>query len=201
MSDSTIAVTSIDLVTGKDNGTGPARAIRLTRSSSGLQASVDGGAPAAIGGGGVTSISGNGVDNTAPATPIIQSASASLEGTMTAAKFSRLNKLQMLFKEGADLTDADVTIQPYTDKCSLYVLRDGVITANRTVRLGITSSFGPFTCVIMVLDTSSHTYIVADHAGTALFTHAANSVPFLYWGYNGTGTGFIANIQQYADTP
>lgn len=58
MSDSTLAVTALDLITGKDSGTGPARVIRLTRSSAGLQMSVDGAVPGLIGGSGLDAVGG-----------------------------------------------------------------------------------------------------------------------------------------------
>lgn len=74
MADPTIEVTAIDLITGKGDGTGPARTIRLTRGASGLLASVDGGAPAALGGSGVATVAagaGITVDVTDPANPSV----------------------------------------------------------------------------------------------------------------------------------
>ncbi len=68
-------VTTLDVITGPDT-TGPVGTVRISRSASGLQASVDGAAPAALGGAGVASIvagTGISVDATDPAAPIVAS--------------------------------------------------------------------------------------------------------------------------------
>ena len=61
-------------------------------------------------------------------------------GAMSAAQFAQLVKLlnNNTLKTGAALTNASVTIQPFTDVCSQYAMAASVRTTNRVVTLGVT---------------------------------------------------------------
>ncbi len=136
-------------------------------------------------------------------TALINAASASLSGAMTATQFSKLLGLDALAR-GADLTDASATIQPFSDKCSLYVLPNGVLTADRTLTVSITSGTPVAQTIvdILVLDTSAHSFTIQNNTPTTLYTHAGSGVPMIYrlfssgGGVFGTNTVFFANANQ-----
>jgi hypothetical protein len=164
-------------------------------------ASVGGAAFASIGGGGgsgITVTPNTGLSGTGTAgSPLAGvAASGSVPGTMTPTQFTKLLGTIPLSR-GTDLTDSSPTINPFTDHCSLYVLQNGVLTANRILTLATAGGFGPLTVTIVVLDTSGFTYAIKDIGGTTPFTHPASSVPIAYTLYNSTGTGWTANISQF----
>jgi len=101
----------------------------------------------------------------------------------------------------ATLTDASVTIQPFTDKCSKYILPSGTLTANRILTLGVTSAVTSDIIQIVVLDISAHTYRINDDAGTQLVLKGASpGQAHTYQFYYNGGTGhFIANVQWWTD--
>jgi hypothetical protein len=77
--------------------------------------------------------------------------------------------------QGNQLTDADLTIAPGTDKCSLYVLPRGTLTANHNVRVAIANMLPRQGVCILVRDTSANTYAILDDvSGATLFTRPAN---------------------------
>jgi hypothetical protein len=95
-------------------------------------------------------------------------ATTSLNGLMSA------DSAKMELRRGADLTDADITITPGDDKCSLYVLPAGTLTANRAVTVSPTNANSTDTCRIVVRDTSSHTYRINNGGGTQIYLRAAS---------------------------
>lgn len=86
-------------------------------------------------------------------------------------------------KIGADLPDADTTIQPSQLQQARFILRQGTLTANRILTLGNTSAVNAEMCQIIVEDTSAFTYTIKDSAGTVLFAKAANQPAKLYMFY------------------
>lgn len=77
------------------------------------------------------------------------------------------------FRRGANLTDADITIDPNADKCNLYVLPAGTLTGNRSVTVASTSPAGTIV-LIVVEDISANTYTIKSNAGATLWTKAAS---------------------------
>lgn len=77
------------------------------------------------------------------------------------------------FKRGANLGDADVTIQPFTDNCSLYVIPPNTLTANRTYTLGNTSAPGAgiiWVCTIVRYDRTAFTVTIKKADTTTIYT-------------------------------
>lgn len=99
-------------------------------------------------------------------------------------------------KAGANLTDANQTLQPVTDKASLY-RQVTPLTANRTKTLGTTNAFAGLTVYIQREDTAAFTLAVVNGgvgAGT-LFTFAATPTEaqlcaFQFDGINWNAAGF-----------
>jgi hypothetical protein len=76
---------------------------------------------------------------------------------------------------GADLIDADDTVNPASSKISASTLREPTLTAARVLTIGVTGS--PVTShayQVIRRDLSAYTYTVKDDAGTTLFTFAAS---------------------------
>lgn len=78
--------------------------------------------------------------------------------------------------EGADLTDSDQTINPGTDKKSQYVMRAGVMTANRTVTLSNAGSpVNLYVADIIREGTEAFTLTIKRADGTTIFTIPAST--------------------------
>jgi hypothetical protein len=106
-------------------------------------------------------------------TTLVNAATGSLPGALTAAQFLKLAGIYRRVV-GAALADADATINAATDKASQYVLA-GPLTANRVLTLGNGGS--PVVgqnIEIVSLDTSAFTYEIRNAAAGSLFTFAAN---------------------------
>jgi hypothetical protein len=76
---------------------------------------------------------------------------------------------------GANLGNADATINPASDKASLYLLPAGTLTAARVLTLGVSGA--PITSSVLQVvrrDLSANTLTVNDDAGTTLLTFAAS---------------------------
>ena len=155
-------------------------------------------------------------------TALIEPASHTASGAMTPTQFDRLaltptemtaeldeatNTLPGLMpaktragdKTNSDvvLTDADATIQPFTDGCSRYVLPAGTLTGNRVLTLGIVSAFPIAVLDIVVLDTSVHTFTIKNNAGTTIFTKGASDPAKTYEAYV-TGGDWIASTAWFS---
>lgn len=89
-----------------------------------------------------------------------------------------LSTLTTIFNRGADLTDADTTLQPFTDRAWFYVLPAGTLTASRTFTLGNTNFYntaGMFLwCGILRYDTSANTVVVKKADTTTIYTDPAS---------------------------
>lgn len=176
MATPTQQVSQLDVIAGP-SATGPVGAVRVTRSATGLQVSVDGGPPADIGGGGVATVTGAAVDNTDPANPIVTA---------------------VVPKRAAALTDASATKSPGTDKASQYVLPAATLTTARTLTLGTAGSPATSLAVEVVrFDLTANTFAVINGgagAGTLLTFGAspteAQGATFTFDGTNWSLTAF-----------
>lgn len=87
----------------------------------------------------------------------------------------------LIYSRGADLINADQTIQPFTDRAFFYVLPAGTLTANRIVTFGNTGFYtaaGPvFVAGIIRLDTSAFTLTVRRADATVIYTDPASPPP------------------------
>lgn len=154
----------------------PAGRIRLRKSGGQLQVSISGAAYVSAG-------------------ALIDPASASSAGSMSAADFSKLLAMYRP-KQGTALTDADQTLQPFTDKASEYV-QATTLTANRTKTLGTTTVVTGTLVRIVRTDTAAKTLAVVN-GGTAagtLFTFDASpteiqAATFYYNGVDWLRVGF-----------
>lgn len=75
---------------------------------------------------------------------------------------------------GSDLTNADVTVNPASDKATLYSLPAATLTANHVLTLGVSGS--PITNSVVQIerrDLTSNTYTVKNDSGTSLLIFAA----------------------------
>lgn len=90
------------------------------------------------------------------------------------------------FKSGADLADADATIQPVSGKFGRVILPAGTLTGDRVLTLGDTgyaSTDGTSLFQVIVLDTSAHTYTIKDSTGTDLYVHGSGMPARMYQFY------------------
>jgi len=129
-------------------------------------------------------------------------------GAVTPAKLSSKAAINeflenlIIRKRGADLPDAPITIQPVTDKCSLYVLQDGVLTANRALAMGIAGYLSTLDVFILVLDTSANIYTITNDVGALLYTHQGSVTgPMVYQMYAAVAGKFIANVRGFVVNP
>lgn len=79
----------------------------------------------------------------------------------------------MSYARGADLGDADATLQPFTDNASLYVLPPNTLTANRTITFGNTSAPGAgqnWLCTILRYDRTAFTLTIKKTDTTTIYT-------------------------------
>lgn len=83
---------------------------------------------------------------------------------------------------GGFLTNTDQTIQPGTDKASLYILLPGVLTANHVLTVGTTGANTNDYCKIVRMDKSAFTYTIQNPTPTTLHTTTASSTVDI--GYN-----------------
>lgn len=112
---------------------------------------------ASITGPGVSTVTGTLVNNADPANPIINLPSGVIQP-----------------KAGANLTNADATINPASDAASLYTLPAATLTGAHILTLGVSGS--PITNSIVQLirrDLTSNTYTIKDDAGTTLLVFAS----------------------------
>ena len=146
---------ALDLTEDGSADLAPQGTTRLKRVGGVLKVSADGGAFGDLGA-------------TVPA------ASASAPGTMSAADFSKLLAV-LRPKPGTNLTNADQTLQPFTDKASQYT-QATALTANRTKTLGTTSVVTGTRVRIVRTDTAAFTLIIVNGGGGAgtLFTFPAS---------------------------
>lgn len=99
---------------------------------------------------------------------------------------------------GTVLTDADTTIEPFTDKAGVYVLPAGTLTANRVLTVNNTGGIGPWALWLAVYDLSASTYTIKNSATTTIFTKAASpGRAILFQIYSASGGAWVANIAQY----
>jgi hypothetical protein len=86
-----------------------------------------------------------------------------------------------MFSRGADIGDADTTLQPFTDRAWFYVLPANTLTANRVITLGNTNfynSAGMFLWVgILRYDTGAFTLRINNTAGAQIYLDPASPAP------------------------
>jgi hypothetical protein len=104
----------------------------------------------------------------------IDSATASLSGLLSASHFTKLAAMYRP-KQGTALTNADQTLQPFTDKASEYV-QTTALTANRVKTLGTTTVVEGTVVRIVREDTAAFTMEIVNGggAGGTPFTFAAS---------------------------
>ncbi len=169
--------------------TANAGAIAIQNINGALKQVDDQGTVTSIGGGAGT------VTTSAPASgtgtaldPVtVVAASGSVAGSMSAANFAKLAALY-LTKAGTALTDANQTVQPFTDKASAYVQLTA-LTASRTKTLGVTTVVTGTTVYIIRADSAAFTMPIANGGtnGGTLFTFGASptEIQGVACGYNG----------------
>jgi len=188
-----LVVQYVDIVGGNVD-VSPANTARISKDGSGkLQVSVNGSAFQEIvaGPGSVVSVTGPAVDNTDPANPVVNKlATTTTNGLMSSADWS----FQM--NHGENLTDADATANPATDKASVYVLPANTLTADRILTAGVGG--GPPATLIfyVVVQPQTHAYTIKSDAGATLFTGGNNTQTLIYTLYL-TGGHFTANSVTY----
>jgi hypothetical protein len=98
-------------------------------------------------------------------TAMLNAATSSLQGALSAAHFTRLSTSSGLsgMAFGSNLTDASTTINPGTDKASGYLLPAATLSVNRTTTLG-TSGSPPtgLTVTIFRYDLTAHTEAIVN---------------------------------------
>lgn len=98
---------------------------------------------------------------------------------------------------GADIPDADTTLQPFVDLCSEYVMETGVSTADRTVTMGVTSAIvSSFIQVCLVIKPQAHSITIKNDGGTTLYVAgpvAQTVVVSVFY----SGTHFALNVAQF----
>lgn len=98
-----------------------------------------------------------------------------------------------MYQRGADLGDASVTIQPFTDRAWFYVLPAGTLTASRTITLGNTNFYNTagitLWCGILRLDTSANTLVIKKADGTTIYTDPASPAQSRYLQFACDNTG------------
>ncbi len=122
-------------------------------------------------------------------------ATDSLQGVMTAAQYGKL-ALMYRPKQGTALTDANQTLQPFTDKASEYV-QTTALGASRTKTLGTTTVVTGTVVRIVRADTAAFTMPIVNGGGSAgtLFTFGASptekqAASFYYNGTDWVLVGF-----------
>lgn len=180
-----------------------------------------------IGSGVLESITGDGVDNTDPANPVVDLTgvidtamfAAGAEAPLAtapgdaAAFTAELNPatntlpgLMLASAKASDkrtsaavLTDANATIQPFTDACSRYILPAGTLTANRVLTLGITGAIPGRVCEIVILDTSAATYTINNNAGAPIAAKGISDPAQTFQVYL-NGADWVASTSWYSGT-
>lgn len=129
------------------------------------------------------------------ATALLNLATDSLPGLESAAQFTTLLKTR-LPKAGTNLTDANQTLQPVTDKASQYT-QVTTLTGNRTKTLGVTNGITGLCVRIVREDTANQTLAVINGGtnGGTLLTFAASpseiqAATFFYNGVDWVLAGF-----------
>lgn len=117
---------------------------------------------------------------------------ASAGAALTALGAASTTNLALVLKpkEGAALTDANATIQPFTDKASQYTLPASTLTTNRTLTLGTTGVLTGTLVRIARKDLTANTYAIANggtNGGTLLtFGASPTTIEAATFFYNGT---------------
>lgn len=98
-------------------------------------------------------------------------------------------------RQGANLTDADATVNPASSQISASLLPAGTLSANRVLTLGVTGS--PVTghiYQVLRYDLTANTYAVKDDAATTLYTFAASptTAQGVTFYYNGTHYAYLS---------
>lgn len=92
-----------------------------------------------------------------------------------------VSQLEKIFVRGANLTDADATLQPFTDRAWFYVMPASTMSAARTITLGNTDFYntaGMFLwCGILRLDTTANTLTVKKTDTTTIYVDPASPAP------------------------
>lgn len=91
------------------------------------------------------------------------------------------------------LPNANATIQPNTDFCSLYILPAGTLTANRVLTVDNAAGDNSKIVQIAVLDTSSFTYDIQNSTPTLQYQKTANRPAATYQLFHSGGV-WSANI-------
>jgi hypothetical protein len=98
----------------------------------------------------------------------------------------------------AYLTDADATVEPFTDKIGIYILRAGTLTANRVLQVNNTNGLSTWEVQIAVYDLSAHTYTINSSTPATIYTKGASpGRAILYQLYSAAGAAFVANVARY----
>jgi hypothetical protein len=152
------------------------------------------------GGGGLSTVS-----TSAPATgdgsvahPVtVQASSGSQAGSMASADFSKLAAIYRP-KAGSALTDADQTLQPFTDKSDQYV-QSVALTSNRTKTLGVTSVVTGTVVRLVRSDTAAFTMAVVNGGtnGGTLFTFASTPTEIQATTFYYNGVDWVLNGFEY----
>ena len=100
--------------------------------------------------------------------------------------------------KGPNLTDANVTLQVFTAKKSLYVMPAGTLSTNRVVTMGIAGPIQSMIVFILCLDTSANTLTIKNNAGTTLFTHQGSVTGPQWYEVFFTAADWVASTRQYA---
>ncbi len=122
----------------------------------------------------------------------LNAATLSLPGAMSAADFSKLNVAYARPVLGANLADADATVNP-GKTIGMYVCPAGTLSVTRTITLGITGTpVQTQILIIRMLDVGGQSLIIKNNSASTLVT-TTGGIAADYWFYFNAGT-FIANI-------
>lgn len=141
--------------------------------------------------------------NATSVTAALNVATTSLQGVQSAVDKVRADAVwQQGLRQGANLGNADATIEPFTDQKSLYVLPAATLTANRTITLGNTSAPGAgllWFVYILRNDLTAFTLTIKKADGTTIYTDPASpTTPRILQFYCSSGvwtanTGWFVN--------
>jgi len=120
-------------------------------------------------------------------------ATSTSNGLMPAAAYAQT------LKQGANLTDANATINPATDKASLYVLPANTLTADRQLTLGLGGSPAVGHCPAILVQPQTHNLGVYNDSAGLLFTFTASTqaMQALFY-FNGAGH-YTYNVFNYVN--
>lgn len=176
MASPTQVVSSMDLIAGPD-AVGSEGAVRLSRSAGGIQMSVDGAAPVGVG--------GPPPPGSVPISALADVTGPTALGRTTAGpgpvvQLTPVEILSAVFQRGADIPNANITLQPFTDRAYFYVVPAGTLTANRIITLGIANQAAmgvdalAYQIAIVRLDTSPFTLTIRRNDLVVIHTDPAS---------------------------